>query len=196
MDFFYLMNMPLVYIYISIYIYIYAGNCVREMLNENYGFSESVVVDIIHQIISGVSYLHSEGVWHLDLKPENIVCERGSMNIKITDYGLSILRNPSGFDSGELGNPAYSPPEVFLKKAAVGKEADIWSMGTIMYELLCNHMAFGVENLVGLTNNIVTAKYNKTYMTQKISKAMSDLVIDIMNLEPKKRPTFLQILGR
>ncbi|KDO72201.1 hypothetical protein CISIN_1g011868mg [Citrus sinensis] len=90
---------------------------------------------LFQQLIDGVSYCHNKGVFHRDLKLENILLDSKG-NIKISDFGLSAL--PQHFrDDGLLhttcGSPNYVAPEVLANRGYDGATSDIWSCGVILY---------------------------------------------------------------
>lgn len=89
---------------------------------QNNVVTETDMVEIMRQLITGIGYLHKCGVIHRDLKPENILIEivptlekSKQLSIKITDFGLSKLTTPSELTFDCCGTPAYVAPEVLLK---------------------------------------------------------------------------------
>ncbi|TXG71501.1 hypothetical protein EZV62_000080 [Acer yangbiense] len=111
---------------------------------------------IFQQLIDGVSYCHNKGIFHRDLKLENILVDsKGS--IKISDFGLSAL--PQHFrDDGLLhttcGSPNYVAPEVLNNRGYDGATSDIWSCGVILYVILTGYLPFDDRNLVVLYQKI------------------------------------------
>lgn len=111
---------------------------------------------LFQQLIDGVSYCHDKGVFHRDLKLENILVDsRG--NIKITDFGLSAL--PQHFrDDGLLhttcGSPNYVAPEVLNNRGYDGATSDVWSCGVILYVILTGYLPFDDRNLAVLYQKI------------------------------------------
>ena len=120
---------------------------------------------IIMKILHAINYCHSFGVVHRDLKPENIVFEspnnveedeeenetNNNFNIKIIDFGLSILKDKTQKLHTILGTPYYMAPEVL--KGDYNEKCDIWSIGAITYYLLT-----GSEPFKGETTNKIFAK--------------------------------------
>lgn len=99
---------------------------------------------VIMQLLDAMSYFHSKGVIHRDMKPENILITRNGSNVKVIDFGLSdsdeyaILKQPAG-------NRKYSAPEQSDKNCKVDIRADIYALGHILEEF----------NLGGVYNKIV-----------------------------------------
>ncbi|NXJ81800.1 MELK kinase, partial [Trogon melanurus] len=100
--------------------------------------SEEEARVFFRQIVSAVAYVHSQGYTHRDLKPENLLIDEDH-NLKLIDFGLCA--KPKGGLDYHLqtccGSPAYAAPELVQGKAYIGSEADIWSMGVLLYAVLC-----------------------------------------------------------
>ncbi|NXY73579.1 MELK kinase, partial [Glareola pratincola] len=100
--------------------------------------SEEEARVFFRQIVSAIAYIHSQGYAHRDLKPENLLIDE-EHNLKLIDFGLCA--KPKGGLDNRLntfcGSPVYAAPELIQGKAYIGSEADIWSMGVLLYALLC-----------------------------------------------------------
>ncbi|RYG68741.1 serine/threonine-protein kinase [archaeon] len=118
-------------------------------------YSERDVARIFRQILLGMQYLHERDVVHRDLKMENILVEGRRDNseqpkssdliVKITDFGLAAkLKKRLSKRSKALkemwGTTEYFAPEVYLK--AYGGQADVWSLGCVLFEMLTGQLAF------------------------------------------------------
>jgi serine/threonine protein kinase len=93
---------------------------------------------MMEKISNGLKYLHEQGVVHHDLKPENILLKNGVP--KIADLDGAVLLKVKSVEYGDadfssFGTTDYLAPEVF-KERKFGKEADVWSMGVIFFEIL------------------------------------------------------------
>ncbi|NWR36968.1 MELK kinase, partial [Tachuris rubrigastra] len=100
--------------------------------------SEEEARVFFRQIVSAIAYVHSRGYAHRDLKPENLLIDE-EHNLKLIDFGL-CAKPKGGLDyhlNTCCGSPAYAAPELIQGKAYIGSEADIWSMGVLLYALLC-----------------------------------------------------------
>ncbi|MBA0819799.1 hypothetical protein Gohar_003754, partial [Gossypium harknessii] len=100
-------------------------------------YSERAAATIIKTILEIVKVCHEHGVIHRDLKPENFLFadESESAPIKAIDFGLSIFYESGQRFSDIVGSPYYMAPEVL--KRNYGEEVDVWSIGVILYILLC-----------------------------------------------------------
>lgn len=99
---------------------------------------KDVARKLFQQLISAIDFCHSRGVYHGDLKPENLLLDENG-NLKISDFGLSALAKSKCQDGllyTTCGTPAYVAPEVINRRGYDGAKADIWSCGVILYVLL------------------------------------------------------------
>ena len=99
----------------------------------------------LKKIAGAVQYAHSQNVLHRDLKPSNILLDAAG-EPRITDFGLAKILNPSKaatLTARVLGSPAYMPPEQAAGRTAeMGPAADVYSLGTMFYELLTGRPPF------------------------------------------------------
>ncbi|XP_062306823.1 calcium/calmodulin-dependent protein kinase type IV [Osmerus eperlanus] len=106
-------------------------------------YSERDAAHVIKQILEAVAYLHENGVVHRDLKPENLLYADLSLDapLKIADFGLSKIIDEQVTMKTVCGTPGYCAPEI-LRGNAYGPEVDMWSVGVILYILLCGFEPF------------------------------------------------------
>ncbi|TKR93411.1 hypothetical protein L596_007875 [Steinernema carpocapsae] len=97
-------------------------------------FPENVIRNIIYQILQGLSFMHKNGFFHRDMKPENIMCN-GTELVKIADFGLAreIRSRPPYTDY--VSTRWYRAPEILLRSTSYNSPIDIWALGCIMAEL-------------------------------------------------------------
>ncbi|XP_062925290.1 maternal embryonic leucine zipper kinase isoform X1 [Mobula hypostoma] len=154
--------------------------------------SEEEARIFFRQIVSAVAYVHSQGYAHRDLKPENLLIDEDH-NLKLIDFGLCA--KPKGGLSYQLttccGSPAYAAPELIQGKAYIGSEADIWSMGILLYALLCGFLPFDDDNMVTLYRKIMRGKYN---IPNWLSPASVLILNQMLQVDPKKRITVKHLL--
>ncbi|CAM9958701.1 unnamed protein product, partial [Scytosiphon promiscuus] len=117
-------------------------------------FTEDEAFTVMYPLVESVAYLHEMGIVHRDLKPENILCGDRIEDIKIADFGLSKMVMPDEIMKMPCGTLTYVAPEV-LTLNGYGKEADIWSVGTIMYLLLRGRLPFDGETREEIIENTI-----------------------------------------
>ena len=149
--------------YLDLVIECLNGGEMFERIVDKGQYNEADTAFVIKQLAEGLKYLHTQGIVHRDLKPENLLYENSSddCNIKITDFGLAKLtdgENPALMRTA-CGTPGYVAPEILSGKS-YGQEVDIWSLGVIMYILLCGFPPFYSENDAELYALIRTATYS------------------------------------
>lgn len=102
---------------------------------------ESEVKLIFKQLADGVSYLHKNNIAHRDLKLENILID-SDKNIKIIDFGFSLITPRNKPLNVCCGTPSYMAPELTARKNYYGHLVDIWALGILLYVLLCGQFPF------------------------------------------------------
>ena len=85
--------------------------------------------------------MHSKGVAHLDIKPENIVIKDDGKNVRLIDFGLSRCCEKFGTLKGCVGTPSFMPPEMKNGQSWNGYKADVWALGCTIYEIVCGRKA-------------------------------------------------------
>ncbi len=130
------------------------GTDLKEMLRRDEPLDLSEVSDLIWQVAEALEYAHSKGVVHRDIKPANILIT-GDGRVKLTDFGIARLNTSNLTHAGQLlGTPNYMAPEQ-IRGFDVDHRADIFSLGVVLYEMLCRQKPFRGENLTMVTHKIV-----------------------------------------
>ncbi|XP_045578982.1 maternal embryonic leucine zipper kinase isoform X3 [Salmo salar] len=154
--------------------------------------SEEETRVFFRQIVSALAYVHSQGYAHRDLKPENLLLDEDH-NLKLIDFGLCA--KPKGGLGYELmtccGSPAYAAPELIQGKSYIGSEADVWSMGVLLFALLCGYLPFDDDNCMVLYRKITRGTYNNPHW---LSPGSILLLNQMMQVDPKHRVTIKQLL--
>lgn len=144
----------------------------------------------MHQIITGMLYLHSHGILHRDLTLSNILLTR-NMNIKIADFGLATqLKMPHEKHYTLCGTPNYISPEI-ATRSAHGLESDIWSLGCMFYTLLIGRPPFDTDTVKNTLNKVVLADYE---MPTFLSREAQDLIHQLLRRNPADRLSLSSVL--
>ncbi|KFO60386.1 Maternal embryonic leucine zipper kinase [Corvus brachyrhynchos] len=155
--------------------------------------SEEEARIFFRQIVSAIAYVHSQGYAHRDLKPENLLIDE-EHNLKLIDFGL-CAKPKRGLDyhlNTCCGSPAYAAPELIQGKAYIGSEADIWSMGVLLYALLCGFLPFDDDNVMAVYRKIMRGKYS---IPKWLSPSSTLLLDQMLQVDPKKRITVQHLLS-
>lgn len=145
------------------------------------------------QLINAIDYCHSRGVFHRDLKLENLLLD-ASGNLKVSDFGFSALSQQAR-DDGLLhttcGTPNYVSPEVLNDRGYDGAPADLWSCGVILFVLLAGYLPFDDHNIRNLYKKIAAANFT---FPSWFSFGVKRFLTRILDPNPVTRITISEIL--
>mmetsp|Transcript_9354 Transcript_9354/g.20426 ORF Transcript_9354/g.20426 Transcript_9354/m.20426 type:complete len:357 (-) Transcript_9354:319-1389(-) len=161
-------------------------------------YKEKDASAVIKSVALALKYCNDRGIVHRDLKPENIllVDEDNDTLVKLADFGFA--REFSVENSNHLttacGTPGYVAPEV-ISSSVYGKHVDMWSLGVIMYILLCGYPPFYHENQAKLFQQIKQGrfKFDQEFWAQ-VSDSAKDLISKLLVVDPNQRYTVEQLL--
>ena len=176
-------------------------------------FSEEIVQYLTRQIVDALAYIHGKNVIHRDLKSENIMVnfdneiDKANLNmmkakIKIIDFGLSKVLSTNGFATSVVGTPLYEDPKILevyfninkdLKNFQYSKEADIWSLGCICYEMIRGDRVFESLSKTELLTKIKEGKYK---LPQTISREFISFLYGMLQYDGQYRLTAKQLLEK
>ncbi|NXT79092.1 MAK kinase, partial [Zapornia atra] len=195
-------------------------NLYQLMKDRNKLFPESVIRNMMYQILQGLAFIHKHGFFHRDMKPENLLCI-GPELVKIADFGLAReLRSQPPY-TDYVSTRWYRAPEVLLRSSIYSSPIDMWAVGSIMAELYTLRPLFPgtseVDEIFKICQVLGTPKKSdwpegyhlasamnfrfpqcvpislKTLIPNASNEALQ-LMSDMLNWNPKKRPTASQAL--
>jgi serine/threonine protein kinase len=119
-----------------------AGGSLRKYLHQQEPHSVPIelVLKLALDVARGMSYLHSQGILHRDLKSENILLG-ADMSVKVADFGISCLESQCGSGKGFTGTYRWMAPEMIKEKHHTRK-VDVYSFGILMWEILTSSVPF------------------------------------------------------
>lgn len=168
-----------------------SGGELFDYIVESERLSEEEARHFFRQIVSAVAYIHSLGYAHRDLKPENLLLDENH-NLKLIDFGLCA--KPKGGMTTSLetccGSPAYAAPELVTGQEYIGSTVDIWSMGVLLYALLCGCLPFEDDNVAVLYRKIQMGEYD---CPEWLSYSSTELLSEMMEVNPKRRIGITQL---
>mmetsp|Transcript_7570 Transcript_7570/g.12732 ORF Transcript_7570/g.12732 Transcript_7570/m.12732 type:complete len:336 (+) Transcript_7570:104-1111(+) len=176
------------------------GGELFDRIVEKEHYSETEAKKALCEIVDAILYCHDRGIVHRDLKPENLLYSsaREDAKLKLADFGLAQLIQPSEMMHATCGTPSYVAPEVLSKdsKKGYGKEVDLWSIGVILYILLCGFPPFYDEDNSILFNSIRKGEYDfPSPYWDSVSAEAKDLVTKLLVVDPTKRLSAQQTLN-
>lgn len=145
-------------------------------------FSEDQARIYTAEIVSAVSHLHKCGIVHRDLKPENILMDADG-HVVLTDFGLAKEIDESSRSNSMCGTTEYMAPEILLSKGH-NKDADWWSVGILLYEMLTGQPPFTHANRKKLQERIINEKVK---LPPRLTSEAHSLLKGLLQKEPSKR---------
>jgi len=163
------------------------GNSVATMLARKEGFSIWDLLDITRQVCAGLEHAASKGVTHCSLEPAKIMVQWDGM-VKILGYGISnmsLIEAESGKGLGRL-MPYCSPEQI--RGEAIDLRSNLFTLGTILYEMVVGRQAFDAADPVALVSQIENEMpASPAAVNSKIQPAVSALIMKALAKDPAER---------
>ena len=159
-------------------------------------FSEQNTAIIMYQIFSSIKYCHDNGIIHRDIKAENIIVQdEKHLFVKLIDFGsCEILTSSKLTSTYKVGSPSYIAPEI-LNGEEYDYSVDIWSLGVLMYYLLCGNKPFTGTTEQDIYKEIKTKEVKfKDKIWDNISNEAKNLIKSMLVKNKKKRININQCL--
>ncbi|KAJ2158021.1 hypothetical protein GGF46_004073, partial [Coemansia sp. RSA 552] len=145
---------------------------------------------LFRQIVSAMDYTHRNCIVHRDLKVESVMLDSDG-RIRIIGFGFTSTFEPSKQLGTFCGSPFYAAPEMVDGIKYTGPEVDIWSMGVILYFMLCGRTPFEGESIKVIYDKISRGKYT---IPQSLDKDAQNLLQRMLTVDPKRRITMKNII--
>lgn len=165
--------------------------------NQHGRFSERQAKLIFKKILNGVKAIHNANYCHLDIKPSNILFDE-HYNPKI--YGFYFCRLNSNQLVHQMGSKNYMAPEILENQTYDGFKCDIFSLGQLLFNLVCGLNGFQSAkkhdkyyNLI-IEKNYVQYWNSEAFSELNLSQDFKDLVVRMLAFDPNERPTIDEIL--
>jgi len=162
----------------------------------DFNLGENRVREISYQLALGVKYLHSYGIVHRDLKLENVMMSDTTEQSlpKLVDFGLAKMIGPKEKADEPFGTLGYVAPEI-LEKKPYSLQCDLWSLGCIIYALLCSSLPFDHDSQKETIR--MTCEDKVTFDSpqwKNVSKECMDLITKLLIKNPENRITVDNVL--
>ena len=188
------------------------SNCLEKYMKQNKKpFTQEIAQSIIRQLVSGLQYLHHNKILHRDLKLDNVLLhfnteeDKNNFNllkaqVKIIDFGFARYLENDSLAQSVLGSPINMDPQILAKMRKIDnnqsfgydQKADIWSLGTICYELLIGVPPFDATSYEELVSKIQKGNY-KIPKNLKLSKEAISFINGMLQYNPEKRLSIDQL---
>mmetsp|Transcript_19768 Transcript_19768/g.30506 ORF Transcript_19768/g.30506 Transcript_19768/m.30506 type:complete len:480 (+) Transcript_19768:200-1639(+) len=183
--------------------YIQDGNLKMQIVDKQLTISEKQARNLVRSLLEGVGYLHSIGICHRNLKPENVLVG-DSVDMKsvfLTGFSLAArlhqeeYKKKSGLLTDRCGTVSYVAPEV-LRGSPYSTKVDCWSIGVIVYMVLCGRHPFGGDMSAStLIENISTGTYEFSSQDRSnVSFLARDFVYRLLQVDSDIRMSIAQAL--
>eukprot|EP01022_Parablepharisma_sp_SALTPOND_P004426 TRINITY_DN120265_c1_g1_i1.p3 TRINITY_DN120265_c1_g1~~TRINITY_DN120265_c1_g1_i1.p3 ORF type:complete len:335 (-),score=40.08 TRINITY_DN120265_c1_g1_i1:233-1237(-) len=153
--------------------------------------SEPEARGIFRQIVFGLGHIHARGVLHRDIKLDNILLDADG-SVKICDFGVSKIIIKGDKIKEQCGTPAYIAPEVISNEGYEGFYIDHWSLGVLLYAMLCATIPFKAQNMKELLKVIRTTPVT---FPVPLSDNAKHMVKGLLTINPYDRFSIPEILS-
>ncbi len=165
------------------------GMSLKEIMSEHGTFDQELALLVAREICIGLDHAHQRGIVHRDIKPANIMVT-GDGQVKITDFGLAKLhrsQTQQTVASTLLGTPLYMSPEQAIGENVDGR-SDLFSLGTMCYEMITGTQPFLGDNYAVVIQNIINGSIPPpSKLGKSIDREIESIVMKALCKEPSKR---------
>jgi tetratricopeptide (TPR) repeat protein len=155
------------------------------------------IIRIVTQICSGLWAAHKRGIVHRDIKPQNILINDDG-KVKLADFGIATVIGPASWSEVEfvVGTPEYMSPEQ-ARGEPTDTRSDIYSLGTILYEVACGLPPFtNADSFQVLIDQVESEPVFPIQVNRSIPRWLNDLILKCLEKDPEKRYDSVQFIER
>lgn len=186
--------------YLYIVMELCTGGDLQKRLDLITNFKEENVKPLFFQMLCAVNSLHSKGICHRDIKPQNFLFGDSSYHkLKLTDFGLSKAFVQNNKLKTVCGSPVFVAPEIlnnlYNYTSNYDEKIDNWSLGITLYLLLSGKVPFTGRNNVQVFENIQNDHVKfKSSLWLNVSDNCKEVIMGLLQKDPKKRLTLNQVI--
>jgi len=147
--------------------------------------AERKAFKLFYQIVHAVAYCHRQGVCHRDLKLENVMLVKSQQRAVLIDFGFAgFITDPQYRFSDHPGSVCYAAPELLMGKQYDGTVADVYSLGVLLYVMVCGHYPFYSEDRRVMYHQVTRCEPT---FEEHVSAPLVDLLSKMLAKQPEDR---------
>jgi serine/threonine-protein kinase len=171
------------------------GKDLRQLLADGWRPTPAQAALIVRRVADALAYAHSKGVVHRDIKPANIFMV-GRTQPKVLDFGIASIAHAHDAAGAAVGSPHYMAPEQ-VRGEPTDRRTDVFSLGAVLYELLCGRRAFEGDSLEAITAAVCEARPRPAHeVAPEVPAALSAIAERAMAKRPDDRTRSARALAR
>ena len=175
------------------YIYLITEYCSGKDLIEKIirkkRFNEEEALLIFFQLLDAFSYMHKMNICHRNVRTEHILFDKNNRP-KIVGFGYSSFYQKNKKIEGTFGSLCYACPEIIDEQPYDPELADVWSLGVVLYVLICGYLPFSDEDD---NKNKMLISEGKIEFPKEMSNKLKDLLRHMLDKDPNKRYNFQKV---
>ncbi|XP_013148822.1 PREDICTED: twitchin isoform X2 [Papilio polytes] len=181
---------------VLIFEFLSGGELFERITEPGYSMSEAEAAHYMRQVCEGVRHMHEQNIIHLDLKPENVMCQtRTGTDVKIIDFGLATKLDPNEVVKISTGTAEFAAPEI-VEREPVGFYTDMWAVGVLAYVLLSGLSPFAGNNDIETLKNVKACDWEfDEEAFQHVSDDAKDFIRRLLVKNKEKRLTAHECLA-
>ena len=166
-----------------------SGKDLIEKLIKKKRFTEEEALRIFFQLLDAMTYMHKMNICHRNIRTEHILFDKNNRP-KIIGFGYSSFYEKNKNIDGSYGSLCYACPEIINDSPYNPELADVWSLGVILYVLICGYLPFSDDDD---NKNKILIEKAKIDFPKEISNKLKDLIRHMLDKNPSKRYNFQKI---